>query len=119
MTKEEIQRAINKKGAVARILFEECYKKNHVSFDDFNDGDYGFDDYDTLEAVVTIYSYNCTIRVMKKMLDKEAFYERLGVHERNRNRMRKDLETMQLLNYPEKYQDIMTDYEYEGTLRFA
>ena len=89
---------VNKKGSIVRQMFFSYLsnlKHTHL-YEDF--------DNDTLATCV----YNITVLGMKKILENSNFFEKeCKIRERNRIRMRKDLENMVRLKYPEtcKYPD--------------
>lgn len=101
MTANEIQRIINRKGQAAQDIYNTW--KEHQAHSLFYYAPDCFHD----EDVMAIYSYNCTILFLKLILDNPDYYEkRCKIFKRSRERIRKDLETMKQLDYPEKYKDI-------------
>lgn len=99
MRAEEIRKMIDKKGHVAREIFNALFYKYYNSPDLCWDEDYIYD-----EDVISTLHYNITILFMEKIRDNPSFYkERFYLSERNISRMEKDLKTMSRIDYPEEY----------------
>lgn len=100
MTANEIQKMINQKGAATQQIFKAYtdllkQRRNDGKFKELFDDDF-----------IATYSYNCTILLLNKILVFPSFFDReCSVKERNRKRIRKDLETMKRLSYSDKYDD--------------
>ena len=104
MRADEIMNLINKRGAVAKSIFY-CWIPKLI--EQITDEDYPV--CHLMDSVATI-SYNGTIKALNWMLENPEFFEkRCKINERNRVRMRKDLENMSFLEYPTQVDDI--DFE--------
>ena len=111
MTKNDIDKIISKKGrCVKDSYYSLCI--NVMSQLEDCDKDY-LEENNIDEDLISIVSYNITILFMSVILDNSTFFEEeFGINERNRNRIRKDLKTMNHIKYPEKY-DFLDLYDYE------
>lgn len=95
---------INRRGAVAKTIF---YRWIPQLIEQIKDEECPI--CHLMDTVATI-SYNGTIKAMKWMLENPEFFEKkCKIIERNRVRMRKDLEKMSFLEYPNQVDDI--DFE--------
>ena len=105
MTTEDISQMINKRGAVAKTIFYGWYQNLIGEWDDSpKERNY-------IRDTIATLVYNGTILAMKKILENPDFFEkRCGVCERNRIRMRKDLEDMTHIDYPNDVPNLDFDY---------
>ena len=93
MTAERITKMIDQKGRVAQILFYETYTLLNA------DGSSLLEIID--EDVIAALCFNMTISIMNEILDNSDFFEKMcNIKEINRIRMRKDLEKMLRIDYP-------------------
>lgn len=93
MTKKEIEKMINQKGVVVKDTYYTLLKIYYIDRTGMIQIP-GYYDEDTIVAIC----YNATIMFMNKILEHSDYYEkRCNIKERNRIRIRKDLETMELL----------------------
>ena len=111
MNSWEIFKLIDKKGSVVKDSFYSFYTTYSIDFDPKNY------DYFSCNEAIAIFAYNCTILLLKKILENETFFEKeIGITKRKRDRIRKDLETMKRLNnYEIDYDDDYMFYE-EGAI---
>ena len=109
MTKEEIQRMINRKGAIVQELFTVIFivytyekrRGNYILCDErFKDDD-----------KIATFCYNVTILMTNIVLDNPTFFEYYGVFERSRKRAQKDLETMTRLEYGDDFDEDEMEFE--------
>ena len=93
MTKKEIEKMIIPKGIIAKDTFYTLFEIYYIE----RTGMIQIPDYYDEDTVAAI-CYNATILFMNKVLEHtDYFEERCKIRERNRRRIRKDLETMELL----------------------
>ena len=109
MTKDEILKVVNRKGAVVRELFytifivftHEKKRGNYILCDErFIDDD-----------KIATFCYNVTILMTNIVLDNPTFFDYYGVHENNRKRARKDIETMHRLEYGDDFDEVEMEFE--------
>lgn len=107
MNSWDIFKLIDKKGSVAQESFYSFYTTYSIDYDPKKN-----DTFSCNEAIA-IFAYNCTILLLKKILENETFFEKeIGIKKRKRERIRKDLETMKRLNdYEVDYDDDYMFYE--------
>jgi hypothetical protein len=109
MTKDEILKVVNRKGAVVKELFYTIFivfkyeKKRGI----YILCDERFDDDDKIAT----FCYNVTILMTNIVLDNPTFFDYYGVRENNRKRARKDLETMQRLEYGDDFDEVEMEFE--------
>ena len=102
MTKDEINKIINRKGYYVKTTFYDFYTilTERFVFDDLDD-----------DTIATL-SYNCNLAFMNIVLDNKEFFEKNNnVRGRYRERLRKDIETMHRLEYDELFSSYMEDVE--------
>lgn len=93
MTKKEIEKIIIPKGIVAKDTFYTLFQIYYID----RTGMIEIPDYYDEDTVAAI-CYNATILFMNKVLEHSDYFEKnYNIKERNRIRVRKDLETMELL----------------------
>ena len=93
MTTNEIEKIIKTKGAVAKDTFNTLLKIYYID----RTGTIHMPEYYD-EDVIAEICYNVTIMFMNKLLENPDYFEKnYNIKERNRIRVRKDLETMELL----------------------
>ena len=100
MTKDEITKIIDKKGAAIKPTFYVLYAKMMEIIEEIDSiSNY---DYECIENTVATLIYNYIVVFMNFVLDNSEYFEKnYKVMERNRARLRKDLETMPYyIEYP-------------------
>lgn len=100
MTKDEITKIIDKKGAAIKPTFYSLYAKMMENIEEIDSiSNY---DYECIEDTIATFAYNCITTCMDIVLDNAEYFEKnYKVMERNRVRLRKDLETMPYyIEYP-------------------
>ena len=100
MTKDEITKIIDKKGAAIKPTFYGLYTKMMEVIEEIDSiSNY---DYECIENTVATLIYNYIVVFMNFVLDNSEYFEKnYRVMERNRARLRKDLETMPYyIEYP-------------------
>ena len=107
MNSWDIFKLIEKKGSVAQESFYSFYTTYSIDYDPKKNY------YFSCNGAIAIFAYNCTILFLKKILENETFFEKeIGIKERKRARIRKDLEDMKRLNnYEVDYDDDYMFYE--------
>ena len=107
MNSWEIFKLIDKKGSVVKDSFYSFYAIYSIDCDPKNNVTFSCND------AIAIFAYNCTILLLKKILENETFFEKeIGIKKRKRDRIRKDLEDMKRINNLEvDYDDDYMFYE--------
>ena len=96
MTTEKITKMIDQKGCVAKTVFYEIFASLKGKR---ADGSSLLEIID--EDAIAALCFNTTLSIMNEILDNSVFFEKMcKIKEINRIRMRKDLEKMLRIDYP-------------------